>query len=66
MADLDIKTLRLLVAVCEQRNIRRAAEQEHIEPSAISKRIAQLESSLGTTLLMRGRRGVLPTPAGEA
>lgn len=66
MTDLDIKTLRLLAAVCEHRNIKRAAEQQHIEPSAISKRIAQLEAALGATLLTRGRRGVVPTPAGEA
>lgn len=66
MRDLDLKSLRLLVAVCDHRNIRRAAEQEHIEPSAISKRIAQLESALGAPLLVRGRRGVEPTPAGAA
>ena len=66
MKDLDLKTLRLFVAVCDHRNIARAAEQEHIEPSAISKRIAQLEATLGTTLLVRARRGVQPTPAGLA
>ena len=44
----------------------RAAEQEHIEPSAISKRIAQLEEDLGVELLVRGRRGVQTTPAGLA
>ena len=44
----------------------RAAEQEHIEPSAISKRIAQLEDDLGVELLVRGRRGVQTTPAGLA
>jgi DNA-binding transcriptional LysR family regulator len=66
MRDLDLKSLRLLVAVCDLRNIRQAAEQEHIEPSAISKRIAQLETALGTPLLVRGRRGVQPTPAGVA
>ena len=66
MKDLDLKTLRLFVAVCEQQNIARAAELEHIEPSAISKRIAQLEATLGTTLLVRARRGVQPTPAGLA
>ena len=43
-----------------------AAEQEHIEPSAISKRIAQLEAALGTRLLHRVARGVQPTPAGLA
>lgn len=66
MRDLDLKTLRLLVAVCDHQNIKRAAAQEHIEPSAISKRIAQLESALGAPLLVRGRRGVQPTPAGLA
>ncbi|HEY2561055.1 MAG TPA: LysR family transcriptional regulator [Caldimonas sp.] len=66
MRDLDVKTLRLFVAVCECRTMARVAEQEHIEPSAISKRIAQLEDDLGVELLMRGRRGVQPTPAGLA
>lgn len=66
MRDIDLKTLRLFVAVCDHQNIARAAEQEHIEPSAISKRISQLESDLGTALLERSRRGVRPTPAGVA
>ena len=64
MKNVDLKTLQLLVAVCDHGNIKRAAEQEHIEPSAISKRIAQLEEALGTPLLVRERRGVTPTPAG--
>lgn len=64
--DIDLKTLRLFVAVCDCRSMARAAEQEHIEPSAISKRIAQLEDDLGVELLMRGRRGVQATPAGLA
>jgi DNA-binding transcriptional LysR family regulator len=66
MRDIDLKTLRLFVAVCEHRNMGRAAEDEHIEPSAISKRIAQLESDLGVPLLTRSRRGVQPTAAGVA
>ena len=66
MRDIDLKTLRLFVAVCDHQNMARAAEQAHIEPSAISKRIAQLEADLGAPLLLRSRRGVQPTPAGEA
>lgn len=66
MIDVDSKTLRLLVAACDLRNMKAAAAQEHMEPSAISKRIALLEERLGTQLLVRGRRGVHPTPAGEA
>ena len=66
MRDLDLKSVRLFVAVCEHQNIKRAAAEKHIEPSAISKRIAQLEAGFGTPLLQRGRRGVQPTPAGQA
>lgn len=66
MRDLDLTTLRLLVAVCEQQNMARVAEQSHIAPSAISKRISQLESNLGVSLLTRTRRGVQPTAAGLA
>lgn len=66
MQDLDLKSLRLFVIVCDHANIKLAAEQEHIEPSAISKRMAQLEAELGAKLLVRGRRGVEPTPTGVA
>ena len=65
MHDLDLTTLRLFVTVCETRNIARAGEQAHIVGSAISKRLAQLEDTVGTALLVRRRRGVEPTPAGE-
>ena len=65
MRDLDLTTLRLFVAVCETRSIARAGEQASIVGSAISKRLAQLEDAVGTPLLLRKRRGVVPTPAGE-
>jgi DNA-binding transcriptional LysR family regulator len=63
--DLDLTSLRLFVAVCETRSMARAGEQEHIVASAISKRLAQLESTVGATLFERRRRGVIPTAAGE-
>lgn len=66
MRDIDLKTLRLFVTVCDHRNIARAAEEAHIEPSAISKRIAQLEVDLCVPVLSRSRRGVEPTPVGIA
>ncbi|OOG58199.1 LysR family transcriptional regulator [Polaromonas sp. C04] len=65
MRDLDLTTLRLFVTVCETRNIARAGEQASIVGSAISKRLAALEDTVGTPLLLRRRRGVVPTPAGE-
>lgn len=61
----DPISLRLFVAVCEERNIALAAQREAIVPSAVSKRIAQMEAQAGTPLLERGRRGVGVTPAGE-
>ena len=62
----DPVSLRLFVAVCEERNIARAAEREAIVPSAISKRIAAIEEDIGSPLLKRGRRGIEPTAAGQA
>jgi len=65
MKDLDLKTLRLLVAVCDHGSIKDAAAQENIEASAISKRLAQLEETLGQTVLVRGRKGAELTTAGR-
>jgi DNA-binding transcriptional LysR family regulator len=64
--DLDPTTLRLFVAVCDEGNIARAAEREAIVASAVSKRIAALEANVGAPLLVRGRRGIEPTAAGQA
>lgn len=66
MRDLDLTSLRLFVAVCDTRNIARAAAQASLVGSAVSKRLSQLEQQLGTPLLVRRRHGVEPTAAGEA
>lgn len=66
MRDLDLTTLRLFVAVCDAGNIARAGEKSAIVGSAISKRLAQLEATVGTPLLVRKRHGVTPTPAGQS
>ena len=62
----DPVTLRLFVAVCEERSIARAAEREAIVASAVSKRIGAVEREIGAPLLVRRRRGIEPTAAGEA
>ncbi len=66
MRDLDLTTLRLFVAVCDAGNIARAGEKSAIVGSAISKRLAQLEATVGTPLLVRKRHGVAPTAAGQS
>ena len=65
MRNFDPVSLRLFIAVCEERNIATAARREAIVPSAVSKRISQMEEAAGVTLLERGRRGVAVTAAGE-
>jgi DNA-binding transcriptional LysR family regulator len=62
---LDLTSLQLFVAVCEQGSIGKAAEREFIAASAVSKRMSDLEAALGTPLLYRHARGVDLTPAGE-
>lgn len=61
---VDLVTLRLFVAVCEERSINRAAAREHIALSALSRRVSDLEASVGLILLRRHSRGVEPTAAG--
>ncbi len=63
---IDLTSLQLFVAVCELGSIGRAAEREFIAASAISKRLSDLEGTLGTPLLYRHARGVDLTPAGES
>lgn len=62
---LDPISLRLFIAVVETGTIAAASQREHIAPSAISKRISELESLLNTRLLKRNNRGIEVTPAGE-
>lgn len=63
---LDLTSLQLFVAVCERGSIGKAAEQEFMATSAVSKRLSDLESAVGTTLLYRHARGASPTPAGQS
>lgn len=63
---IDLTSLQLFVAVCELGSIGKAAEREFIAPSALSKRLSDLESTLDTALLYRHSRGVDLTPAGQS
>lgn len=62
----DLFSLRLFVDVVERRSIGKGAAQNFVTVSAASKRIADLERTLGVQLLQRGARGVSVTPAGGA
>src|SRR5262249_41318092 len=60
----DLLSLRLFLAACELGSFKSAAEAVHLVPSAASRRIAEMESELGTRLFERHAVGVNPTEAG--
>lgn len=62
---IDLTSLRLFVAVCQERNIARAADRESITPSAVSRRIAEIEALIGLPVVIRESRGISVTPVGE-
>src|SRR6188472_2575765 len=63
---IDLTTLRLFIAVCEEQNLTRAANREGIAASAVSKRMNDFELAFGVTLFKRLSKGMVLTPAGEA
>lgn len=64
-ARIDPYSLRLFASTAQEGSIARAAAREHIAPSALSRRLADLEQALGVTLLVRSPHGVELTEAGE-
>src|SRR6201990_219615 len=63
---IDLTTLRLFIAICEEQNLTRAAVREGIAASAVSKRMNDFESAFGISLFERLSKGMALTPAGEA
>ncbi|MDX3906874.1 MAG: LysR substrate-binding domain-containing protein [Pigmentiphaga sp.] len=62
----DLTDLRLFLHVVAAGSITAGSERAHLSLASGSARLRQLEATLGTALLERGRRGVIPTPAGQA
>lgn len=62
---LDVRTIRLFVAVYEAGSITKAAEREHIAQPALTVRLQQLEDALNVKLFERTPQGVTPMPAGR-
>ncbi|MEV4873286.1 LysR family transcriptional regulator [Streptomyces syringium] len=63
--DLDLAQVRAFVRAAEELHFGRAAGTLAISQQALSKRIARLESLLGTELFQRGGNGVRLTEAGQ-
>ena len=62
---MDIRQLRYFVAIAEQGSFSRAANLLHIAQPALSLHVRNMEFDLGTPLLSRSPKGVVPTEAGE-
>lgn len=63
---MDIAHLRDFIGVVEAGSLSTAAGRLHVSQPALSQRMTQLEIRLGVQLLVRGPRGVRPTPTGTA
>src|SRR5829696_3445092 len=63
--ELDLGQVRAFVVTAEQLHFGRAAGRLYLTQQALSKRIRQLERSLGEPLFVRGTRGVELTGAGH-
>jgi DNA-binding transcriptional LysR family regulator len=61
----DLNKLNTFVRVAQRRSFTKAAAELRTTPSVISKRMKELEESLGFSLLNRSTHGIVLTDAGE-
>ncbi|MFT6620654.1 MAG: DNA-binding transcriptional LysR family regulator [Limisphaerales bacterium] len=62
---MELYQLSYFIALAEQRNFTRAAEKLNLAQPALSQQIRNLETELGASLFVRGRRETVLTRAGE-
>ena len=60
----DLDDLRLFLHIVAEGSITAGAQRMHLSLPSASARVRSLEHHAGVALLVRGRRGVRPTPAG--
>jgi len=65
MAEIALRQIKAIIAVCEEGSFTRAAARENATQSGISQHVAAAERMLGVKLFERTPAGVKPTPAGQ-
>ena len=63
---MDLEGLHAFLAVIDHGSLLAAADALGASRSTLRRRVEALEAGLGVPLLLRGRQGADPTPAGEA
>lgn len=61
---MELRVLRYYLAICQEKNITKAAEQLHISQPSLSRQIKNLEDELGITLFERGHHQITLTENG--
>lgn len=61
---LNIRHMRLLIALDDHRSVVKAATYMNLTQPAISKALSGLETGIGAPLFRRGKSGLVPTEAG--
>ena len=62
---MNFRQLEYFRMVCDSGSIGKAAERLYLSRPSLSTAITNLERELGTTLLVRGKSGVVPTVTGK-
>ena len=63
--DFDLRQLEIFCMIVKLKSFSKAADAVHLAQASVSERIANLEKGIGTKLLDRLGRQIVPTKAGE-
>lgn len=61
---MELRSLRYFLTTAAEGNITRAADVLHVTQPTLSRQLMDLEKELGTTLVLRGKKGLTLTDDG--